>query len=60
MAATVEVLVCRRAMIFAREINIFDIVVEGDAETIIKAILAADDSHPEYGIVISDVVALGF
>ena len=47
-------------MIFAREINIFDIVVEGDAETIIKAILAADDSHPEYGIVISDVVALGF
>ena len=45
-------------MIFAREISIFGIVVEGDAETIIKAIFAADDSYPEYGIVISDVVAL--
>ena len=45
-AATVEALACRRAMVFAKEVSIFNIEVEGDAEVILKAILANDVTHP--------------
>lgn len=39
-AATVEVLACKRALVFAKELSIFECSFEGDAEVIIKAILA--------------------
>ena len=53
---------CQRALTFARELNISDLVSEGDAEIIIKSLLARDVSHPEYGHVIQDVlfIASGF
>ena len=39
-AATIEALACRRVMVFAKELNIFDSVIEFDAEVIIKVLLA--------------------
>ena len=40
-AAIVEVLACRRALNFAKELNLMDIVFRGDAEQIIKALVLA-------------------
>ena len=56
--AVVEALACRRALFFAKELSIFEVSVEGDAEFIIKAILAGDSANPEYGHVISDILSL--
>lgn len=53
-----EVLACRRALVFAKELSIFEKVVEGDAKVIVKAIMADDVSYPEYGLVISDAPIL--
>lgn len=39
-AATVEVLACRKALVFAKELSIFKCSFEGDTEVIIKVILA--------------------
>ena len=39
-AATIEALACRRVMVFAKELSIFDSVIEFDAEVIIKVLLA--------------------
>ena len=47
--ATVETLACRRAMLFAKELCLFDCVIEGDVEVIVKAIQRADSLHPEHG-----------
>ncbi|XP_075659278.1 uncharacterized protein LOC142629195 [Castanea sativa] len=55
-AEIVEALAYRRALTFARELNISDLVFEGDAKIIIKSLLARDVSHPEYGHVIQDVL----
>ena len=56
--ATVETLACRRALLFAKELCIFDVVFEGDAELIIKALLGREVDHPEYGHVIQDSLVL--
>ena len=56
--AKVEVLACRRAMVFAKELNLMDIVFEGDAEQIIKALRAKEVHHPEYGHVLQDSLVL--
>ena len=50
----VEALACKRVMIFAKELRVF----EGDAKVIVKAILSKDSNHPEYGQVLSDVLVL--
>ena len=50
--ATVEALACKRALIFAKELSIFNIVFEGDAKIIIKALLAREVNQPEYGHVL--------
>lgn len=52
-AEIVEALAYRRALTFARELNISDLVFEGDAKIIIKSLLARVVSHPEYGHVIT-------
>ena len=57
-AITMEALACHRAMIFAKDEGVMDCIFEGDAKNIIKAILASYSSHPEYGIVISDILKL--
>ncbi|XP_075642157.1 uncharacterized protein LOC142613591 [Castanea sativa] len=56
--ATVEALACRRALIFAKELCIFETVFEGGAEAIIKALLAEEVDQPEYGHVIQDSLLL--
>lgn len=57
-AAMVEALACRRALIFAKELNLLDIVFKGDAEQIIKALLAREVHQPEYGHVLQDSLVL--
>ena len=57
-AAMVEALACRRALLFAKELCIFEAVVEGDAELIIRALPGREVHHPEYGHVIQDNLAL--
>ena len=56
--AIVEALACHRAMIFVKDAGVLDCIFKGDAENIIKAILASNSSHPEYGVVISDILKL--
>ena len=51
-AATVEALACRRALYFAKELSICELVCEGDAEVIIRALLSKEVVHPEYGHVL--------
>lgn len=46
--ATVEALACKGAMLFAKELSIFETVVEGDAEIIIKALQSKDTRNPEF------------
>ena len=57
-AATVELLACRKAMLFAKELRAMDCIFKGDAEVIIQAIRNKDSTHPEYGHVINDVLSL--
>ena len=61
-AATVEALVCRRALYFAKEFRISEFVREGDTEVIIRALLSKEVVHPKYGHVLQDslVLANGF
>ena len=57
-AATVELLACRKAMLFARELRAMDCIFQGDTEVIIQAIRNKDSTHPEYGHVVNDVLSL--
>lgn len=43
-----------------KELSFFDIVCEGDAELIIKALLARDVHHSEYGHNIQDSLILAY
>ena len=54
----IEALAARRAIIFAREVGIDDIEVEGDAENIIKDLNSNDPLHTPYGLVIEDAKAM--
>nr|XP_023885178.1 uncharacterized protein LOC111997334 [Quercus suber] len=56
--ATVEALACRRALYFAKEFSIYELVCEGDAEVIIRALLSKEVVHPEYGHVLQDSLVL--
>ena len=38
--AAIEALACRRVVVFAKDLSIFNSVIEGDAEVIIKVLLA--------------------
>ena len=57
-AAIVELLACRKALFFAKDLGVVQCIVEGDAEVIIKALRQKDSSHPEFGHVIQDVLFL--
>ena len=57
-AAIVEALTCRRALNFAKELSTFDVVCEGDAEVIIRALLSREVVHPEYGHVLQYTLVL--
>lgn len=51
-AATIEALACRRALTFAKELIIFKVVCEDDAEVIVRAIWSREVEQPEYGHVL--------
>ena len=57
-AATVELLACPKAMLFAKELRAMDCIFKGDAEVIIQAIRNKDSTRPEYGHVINDILSL--
>nr|POE61179.1 putative ribonuclease h protein [Quercus suber] len=57
-AAIVELLACRKALVFAKDLGVVQCIVEGDAKVIIKALRQRDSSHPQYGHVIQDVLFL--
>ena len=57
-AAIVEALAYRRALYFANELSICELVCEGDAEVIIRALLSKEVVHLEYGHVLQDSLVL--
>lgn len=56
--AMVEALACRRAVLFAMELSVFDATFEGDAEIVYKALREGDANHPEFGLIINDSLRL--
>ncbi|KAK9986630.1 hypothetical protein SO802_031581 [Lithocarpus litseifolius] len=57
-AAIVELLACRRVMLFAKELRITNYTFKGDAKVVLQEIWNKDSTHPEYGHVINDVLSL--
>nr|POE51000.1 putative ribonuclease h protein [Quercus suber] len=56
--ASVEALACRRAVLFAKELCIFDASFEGDSEIVTNALRRGESNHPEFGLVILDALEL--
>ena len=57
-AEEVEVLAAARALVFAREIGVDNIILEGDSSTVIKALQGEDRSLSACGLLIEDVKLL--
>lgn len=55
MVADVEAVAPRRAIIFAKELNLSSIILEGDSETITRALQAEDQSLASYGNLIEEI-----
>ena len=51
----VEALAARRAIVFAKELCLQSVVVEGDSLRVIQAIVAAKSSRTMFGNVIADI-----
>ena len=49
---------CRRAVLFAKEMSIFEAIVEGDAEIVISALKDGSTSNLEFGHIIQDSLIL--
>ncbi|XP_075633754.1 uncharacterized protein LOC142606255 [Castanea sativa] len=58
LVATVEALACKRAVLFAKEISIFEATVEGDAEIVTLALKDGSTSNPKFGHIIQDSLVL--
>ena len=56
--AMVEALACRRAVLFPKEMCIFEATVEGDAEIVISALKEGSTSNSEFGHIIQDSLVL--
>ena len=54
-----EALAARRAVIFAREMSLFDIIVEGDCLTVIQALLRVGPCALLFGHIIDEIKRLG-
>ncbi|KAL0000349.1 hypothetical protein SO802_014130 [Lithocarpus litseifolius] len=54
----VEAIACRRAISFALEIGVEEVVFEGDSETIIKALNSDSSCLSSFGYVVEDIRAL--
>ncbi|XP_050290179.1 uncharacterized protein LOC126728397 [Quercus robur] len=53
--ATMEALACRRAVLFAKEIGLSDMIFEGDSAKVIQAITQENSDHPDFGHIIDDI-----
>ena len=53
-----EALACRRVVLFALELSVFDATFEGDAELVSKALCTGGSNHPEFGLIINDSLSL--
>ena len=53
----VEALACRRAVQFAVEIGLHEVVFEGDAAVIINAIAQGSANQSVYGHIVDDILA---
>ena len=53
--ATMEALACRRAVLFAKEIGLSDMIFEGDSVEVIQAIIQENLDHPDFGHIIDDI-----
>ena len=53
--ATMEALACRRAVLFAKEIELSDMIFEGDSAEVIQAIIQENSDHPDFGHIIDDI-----
>ena len=54
-----EVLVARRAVVFARELSFFEVQIEGDCLRIIQALQASNRCYTLYGHIIDETKRLG-
>nr|POE83756.1 hypothetical protein CFP56_06077 [Quercus suber] len=50
--AMMEVLACKRVVLFAKEMSIFEATVEGDAEIVISALKDGSTNNPKFGHII--------
>ena len=53
--ATMEALACRRAVLFAKEIGLLDVIFEGDFAEVIQAIIQENSDHLDFGHIIDDI-----
>jgi hypothetical protein len=54
----IEALAARRAILFAKEVGVFDAEFEGDAENVIRDLGSTDPIHTPYGLVLEDAKAM--
>lgn len=53
--ATMEALACHRAVLFAKEIGLLDVIFEGDSAEVIEAIIQENSDHPDFGHITDDI-----
>nr|XP_023894446.1 uncharacterized protein LOC112006402 [Quercus suber] len=58
LVATVEALACKRVVLFAKEMSIFEATVEGDAKIVISALKDGRTSNSKFGHIIQDSLVL--
>ena len=56
--AVMEALACRRAVQFAKEIGLREVVFKGDSAVVAQAITQGGLNSPEYGNIINDIKIL--
>ena len=56
--AAMEALACRRAVLFAKEIGLRQVLFEGDSAMVIQALIQGDSASAEYGNIIDDIRTL--
>ena len=53
--ALMEALACRRAVLFAKEIGLRQVIFEGDSAVVIQAVSQGNSASAEYGNIIDDI-----
>ncbi|XP_023885249.1 uncharacterized protein LOC111997399 [Quercus suber] len=56
--AVLEALACRRALLFAKEISLSQVIFEGDYAMVIQAITHGNSELAEYGHIVEDIKIL--